>query len=52
MTRWGKVRVTNGGDKICASCAVREAQARLCRDSSFVRVVVHNCTALRAKVLG
>jgi hypothetical protein len=38
MTRWGKVRVTNGGDKIRASCAVSKAQARICRDSSFVRV--------------
>jgi hypothetical protein len=38
MTRWGKVRITNGGDKIRASCAVSAAQARVCRDSSFVRV--------------
>jgi hypothetical protein len=38
MTCWGKVRITNGGDKIHASCAMSAAQAHVCQDSYFVRV--------------
>lgn len=38
MTRWGKVRIANGGDKIRANCAVSAAQAHIIRDSSYVRV--------------
>ncbi|KAF8486605.1 hypothetical protein JB92DRAFT_3257362 [Gautieria morchelliformis] len=37
MTRWSKVRIANGGDKIRAACAVSQAQAETTRDSSFVR---------------
>lgn len=37
MTRWGKVRIANGGDKIRAQCAVSHAQAQTTRDSSYVR---------------
>jgi hypothetical protein len=38
VTRWGKVRIANGGDKIRAGCAVSRTQAQSFRDSSFVCV--------------
>lgn len=38
MTKWGKVRIANGGDKMRCKCAVSDAQAANIRDSSFVRV--------------
>jgi hypothetical protein len=38
MTRWGKVRIANGGDKIRSSSAVSQVQFITTRDSSFVRV--------------
>ena len=38
VTRWGKVRVANSGDKIRSSSAISLSQSILTRDSSYVRV--------------
>jgi hypothetical protein len=38
MTRWGKVRVANGGDLIHSASTVSTAQAEHARDSSYVQV--------------
>jgi hypothetical protein len=48
MTRWGKVRIANGGDKIRARCAVSAAQSLSIRDSSFIRVcLIYSIQSLR-----
>ena len=40
MTRWGKVRIAGGGNKIRSKSAVSVAQSQSVRDASFVRVSV------------
>ena len=35
MNRWGKVCNTNAGDKVCAQCAISQAQEQTLHDASL-----------------
>ena len=38
MNKWGKVCIANVGDKVCAQCAISQAQEQTLRNVSFIQV--------------